>query len=127
MKSYHNLSDRLISFAVSMITVADQLPKNIGGCHLARQLTRSGSSPALQYGEAQSAESRSDFIHKMKIAVKELRETYNCLKIIDKLDWLKEHNIHAEQTECNELISIFVKSISTAQKNRSTEKTQQSC
>ncbi len=110
-----------------MITVADQLPKNIGGCHLARQLTRSGSSPALQYGEAQSAESRSDFIHKMKIAVKELRETYNCLKIIDKLDWLKEHNIHAEQTECNELISIFVKSISTAQKNRSTEKTQQSC
>lgn len=127
MKSYHNLSDRLISFAVSMITVTDQLPKNIAGYHLARQLTRSGSSPALQYGEAQSAESRSDFIHKMKIALKELRETYNCLKIIDKLDWLKEHNIHAELTECNELISIFVKSISTAQKNRGTEKTQQSC
>ncbi len=127
MKSYHNLSDRLISFAVSMITVADQLPKNIAGYHLAKQLTRSGSSPALQYGEAQSAESRSDFIHKMKIAVKELRETYNCLKIIDKLNWIKERNIHVEQTECNELISIFVKSIATAQKNRDPEKKQESC
>lgn len=127
MKSYYNLSDRLISFAVSMIIVADQLPKNIAGYHLARQLTRSGSSPALQYGEAQSAESRSDFIHKMKIALKELRETHNCLKIIDKLNWIKERNIQTEQTECNELISIFVKSIATAQKNRDPEKKQESC
>ena len=64
MKTTFNLGDRLISFAVSMIKLAEKLPKNLAGNHLAGQLTRSGTAPALHYGEAQSAESRSDFIHK---------------------------------------------------------------
>ena len=122
MKTTFNLSDRLISFAVSMIKLAEKLPKNLAGNHLAGQLTRSGTSPALHYGEAQSAESRSDFIHKMKVAAKELRETNNCLKIIIKINWFEEHSFNLEQTECNELISIFIKSIATAQKNKESEK-----
>lgn len=122
MKTTFNLSDRLISFAVSMIKLAEKLPKNLAGNHLAGQLTRSGTSPALHYGEAQSAESRSDFIHKMKVAAKELRETNNCLKIIIKINWFEEHSLNLEQTECNELISIFIKSIATAQKNKESEK-----
>jgi len=122
MNRYYDLSDRLIDFAVAMIKLAERLPRNLAGTHLANQLTRSGSSPALLYGEAQSAESRSDFIHKMKIGVKELRETGNCLKIINKLNWLEDNTINAIQHECNELISIFVKSIATAQKNKETEK-----
>lgn len=122
MNRYYDLSDRLIDFAVAMIKLAERLPRNLAGIHLANQLTRSGSSPALLYGEAQSAESRLDFIHKMKIGVKELRETGNCLKIINKLNWVEDNNASTIQRECNELISIFVKSIATAQKNKETEK-----
>jgi four helix bundle protein len=81
-------------------------------------LLRSGTSPALNYGEAQSAESRNDFIHKLKIALKELRESYNSLQIIQRAE-LSNNVQLIEQTskECNELIAILVKSIETAQKN----------
>jgi four helix bundle protein len=79
---------------------------------------RSGTSPALQYGEAQSAESRNDFIHKLKILLKELRETHVSLKIIKRVPLTKKVDIiDGAIQECNELISIFVKSIQTAKKN----------
>ena len=79
---------------------------------------RSGTSPALQYGEAQSAESRNDFIHKLKILLKELRETLVSLKIIKKVPLTKKIDlVEKALTKCNELISIFVKSIETAKKN----------
>lgn len=61
-----NLEDRLVQFAVQVLEIAENLPKTTGATHLAGQLVRSGTAPALQYGEAQSAESRRDFIHKMK-------------------------------------------------------------
>jgi four helix bundle protein len=70
-----DLDERLIYFASSVLDIATSLPKTIAGNHLAGQLVRSCTSPCLQYGEAQSAESRADFIHKMKISLKELRET----------------------------------------------------
>ena len=105
-----------------MIKLGEKLPKTLAGNYLAGQVTRSGASPALHYGEAQAAESRSDFIHKMKVAVKELRETNNCLKIINKMNWFEEDGLSSEQSECNELISIFIKSIATAQKNREADK-----
>jgi four helix bundle protein len=113
-----DLSDRLINFAVSSIRIAEKLPRTFPGNHLSGQLTRSGTAPALYYGEAQAAESRADFIHKMKISAKELRETYNCLKIISKMNWLQNDKLSSELSKCNELISIFVKSISTAQQNK---------
>ena len=74
-KKDFDLEDRLIDFAVHIIRTAESLPKTKVGNHIAGQLIRSGTSPAPNYGEAQSAESRSDFIHKMKVALKELRET----------------------------------------------------
>ena len=122
METRFTLSDQLINFAVAIIKLAEKLPKSFTANHLAGQLTRSGTAPALHYGEAQSAESRSDFIHKMKIAVKELRETNNCLKIIDRMNWISNNGVSAELIECNELISIFIKSIHTAQKNRDVQK-----
>ncbi len=80
--------------------------------------TLGGTSPALHYGEAQSGESRRDFIHKMKVALKELRETFVCLKIIRKAELYDSDAILLNAiTENNKLISIFVKSIATAQKN----------
>ena len=65
-----HLEGRLIDFAVRIITVAEELPNTKAGNHIAGQLLRSGTSPAPNYGEAQSAESRKDFIHKMKISLK---------------------------------------------------------
>jgi len=79
-----DLEDRLIDFAVRVITVAGSLPTNKVGNHISGQLIRSGTSPAPNYGEAQSAESRADFIHKMKVALKELRETRVWLLMIKK-------------------------------------------
>ena len=114
----YDLEERLVNFGVSIIKTAEKLPRSFAGTHLAGQLIRSGTAPALNYGEAVSAESRNDFIHKMKVALKELRETNNCLKIISRMNWLDNEMIDSELTECNELVSIFVKSVSTAQANK---------
>ncbi len=119
----YDLEDRLIDFAVLIIRITENLFNTKPGNYIGGQLVRSGTSPALHYGEAQSAESRTDFIHKLKILLKELRESRSAMKIIknaplsDKLDMVNKGLI-----ECNELISIFVKSIETAKKNLENEK-----
>ena len=82
--------------------------------HVAGQLIRSGTSPAPNYGEARSAESRKDFIHKMKISLKELRETMIWLKIISRKDMVSGETVNAAIVECDELIAIFVSSTRTA-------------
>ena len=75
-----DLEDRLIAFAVQIIQTTQLLPKTTAGIHIADQLVRCGTSPAANYGEAQSAESRSDFIHKIKICLKELgKPKYGCV------------------------------------------------
>jgi four helix bundle protein len=113
-----DLEERLISFSVLVIEITKEMPNDYASNHLAKQLLRSGTLVSLNYGEAQSGESRKDFIHKMKIVLKELRETYICLKIIERTKLYKTlPNIQKAQLENNELISIFVKSIETAQKN----------
>ena len=117
------LQKRLVSFSVQLIHLIDELPQTKSANHLANQLIRSGTSPALNYGEAQSAESRKDFIHKMQVALKELRETYICLEIINEANLLKPNKIAKDiLSENNELISIFVKSVETAKKNLSSKK-----
>jgi len=73
-----DLEERLINFAVLIVEIEGTMPNTRAANHLAGQLLRSGTSPALNYGEAQSGESRRDFIHKIKIVLKELRETYVC-------------------------------------------------
>lgn len=113
-----DLEERLIDFAVLIIEISKLLPNTRIGNHLAGQLVRSGTSPALNYGEAQSAESRKDFIQKIKVVLKELRETLICLKIILRAKLIKSDEIiETGINESNELISIFVKSVETAQKN----------
>ncbi len=120
-KRKFDLEDRLIDFAIKVIAIVELIPSSRAGNHIAGQLVRSGTSPALNYGEAQSAESRNDFIHKMKICLKELRETKISLKIIYKKPLVKELDIVQKLiTENDELISIFMKSISTATENKKT-------
>ncbi len=113
-----DLEDRLVNFSVLIIEIVNGLDKSKAGNHLGGQLVRSGTSVSLNYGEAQSGESRKDFIHKIKVVSKELRETYICLKLIKRAD-LFEHKpkLDAALNECNELIAIFVKSAETAKKN----------
>jgi four helix bundle protein len=115
----YDLENRLIDFAVRIMDLVETLPNTRAGTHIAGQLVRCGTSPAPNYGEAQSAESRSDFIHKIKIVLKELRETNVWLRIIHRRRMTRS----ADQTksligECNELTSIFVASEKTAKRNR---------
>ena len=109
------LEERLIDFSALVIKLTDQLPNTKAGTNLAGQLVRSGTSVSLNYGEAQGGESRKDFIHKIKIVVKELRETHVGLKLIRKIDYISDTKFLVKAlNENNELISIFVKSIKTA-------------
>jgi four helix bundle protein len=115
----YDLEERLIDFAVDIIRMAESLPKSKVANHIAGQLIRCGTSPAPNYGEAQSAESRADFIHKMKVCLKELRETRVWLLMIVRAKLIKPvSKLDAMIQESNELISIFVTSISTAKKGR---------
>jgi four helix bundle protein len=113
-----DLEERLVNFAVIIVEICDNMKETKAANHLSGQLIRSGTSPALNYGEAQGGESRRDFIHKIKVVLKELRESFVCLKIIYRSNLYKsEEKMKLAMNENNELISIFVKSVETAQKN----------
>ena len=112
----YDLEERLIDFAVKILDTGELLPQNFAAKHLGGQLVRSGTSPALNYGEAQAAESKADFLHKMKICLKELRESQICLKIIAKKKYINDTNCQPVLKKCAELVAIFTKSIETASK-----------
>ena len=115
----HELENRLIEYAIIIIRITSNLPRTRILYHLSGQLMRSGTSVALNFGEARSAESRKDFIHKLKVIIKELRETHICLKIIIRLTKGNIKGLLKEAIrETNELLSIFVASVLTAQKNQ---------
>jgi four helix bundle protein len=98
--------------------IVERLPNTKLGIQISNQLIKSGTSPALNYGEAQSAESRNDFIHKVKIVLKELIESNIYLKIIRKKPLIFKSNfLNDAEDEVNQLISIFVKSIQTVKRN----------
>lgn len=114
------LESRLIDFSLMIIEIVKGIPNYGPALNLSKQLGRSGTSASLNYGEARGAESRKDFIHKMKVGLKELRETHVCLRIIREAGYYKDHTLHLDKaiTENNELISIFVQSVKTAQQNQ---------
>ena len=114
----YDLEDRLVKFAIMILEVCEMLPNTKAANNLEHQLSKSGTAPALMYGEAQAAESRADFIHKMKMLLKELRETRICLRIILEKPVIRHEKVDTAFKECNELIGIFSKSIETANKNR---------
>lgn len=112
----YDLEDRLVVFGVNIIKLCEELPARRGASHLGGQLIRSGSAPALIYGEAQSTESRRDFIHKMKLSLKELRESRVLLKMLRLLGALDQASDSQKLiNECQELILIFSKSVKTAE------------
>ena len=114
-----DLQERLINFSVRIIQVADALADIKTGNHIRGQLLHCGTSPPANYAEAQSAESRADFIHKIKIVLKELRETKVWLLLIMRASLINPTaRLQPLIQECDELISIFVQSVKTADSNR---------
>ena len=118
----YNLEDRLVKFACMCLDICDLLPATRTGQNLEYQLSKSCTAPALIYGEAQAAESPADFIHKMKLVLKEIRETRVNLRIIYKKPILVNELILGAYKECNELMAIFLKSIQTARTNNKVDK-----
>jgi four helix bundle protein len=118
-KQGYDLEERLLEYSVRIIKVVENLSKTRVGNHVAGQLLRSGTSPYPNHGEAQAAESPKDFIHKLRISLKELRETQRWLKLIQRVPLIKNSN-HLDdiQHETEELIKIFVASIKTAEKKK---------
>ena len=113
----YDLEERLLDYSVLIIRICEKLPNSRAGNHVAGQLIRSGTSALPNHGEAQSAESPSDFIHKIKVALKELRESIRWLRLIRKVPLVKEFSeVDTLISETDELIRIFVKSVDTARK-----------
>lgn len=118
MKYKFDLEDRFIDFAIRISDIVEALPNTKLANQMGNQFIRCGTAPALNYGEAQSAEYAKDFIHKLKIVLKELRERLVCLKIIVRKPLIKPlKKLDPIMKENNELISIIVTSIQTAEKN----------
>jgi four helix bundle protein len=107
------LENRLIEFVVSVIKLSGKLPKTDAGRHIARQVLRSGTSPAPNYGEARGAESRADFVHKLGIVLKELNETLIWLKIIKEGRLVTDGLLKEIVNENNQLAKIITASIKT--------------
>jgi len=117
-----DLEDRLLEFASAIIDLSEMLPVTRAGNHVAGQVVRSGTSPYPNHGEAEAAESRDDFIHKLKICLKELRETRRWARLIERKGWVKnEATLLCVLGECEELIRIFHSSIQTAKRNAQPE------
>jgi len=108
------LQNRLVSFASQIVYVASSLPKTQEGSHISKQILRSGTAAAANYGEARGAESRSDFIHKLRIVLKELNETAIWLQLIVESSLISREKLGTAVTENQELCRIITASIKTA-------------
>ena len=114
----NEIENRLIDFAVRVIKVADALPKTAAAKHIAGQLLRSGTSPAPNYAEARGAESNADFVHKLRIALKELNESCVWLKMICRAELMKADLLNDLIDENEQLCRILNASVKTAKQKR---------
>src|SRR5438093_12633816 len=108
------LEERLIDFAVRIVGLSTHLPRTSAGKHIAGQILRSGTSPAPNYGEARGAESAADFVHKLRIVLKELNETSIWLRVIQRSRLLNSDLLGDIMNENGELCRIFTASLKTA-------------
>lgn len=115
----YDLEERRLEFSVRIIRVTEPMKCTRAGDHIADQLLRSGTSPYGNHGEAEGAESRGDFIHKLRVCYKELRESRRWVKLIQQAALVTKPALLAELIgEADELIRIFSSSIRTAERNR---------
>lgn len=115
----YDLEERLLEFSVRIIRVTESMKRSRAANHIADQLLRSGTSPYGNHGEAEGAESRDDFIHKLKVCYKELRESRRWLRLVQRAELIAKPALLASLiSEADELVRIFASSIRTALKNR---------
>jgi len=114
----NNLSERLLNFAAEVIKLVVKLNKTAVGRHIGGQLTRASTSAGANYEEACGAESRADFIHKLQIVLKELRESLYWLRLIRKTNLFSGPALEKIIQEAKELTNIIAKSIVTAKKGK---------
>jgi four helix bundle protein len=112
-----DLEDRMLEFTARLIKMVDALSTSRVGNHIAGQLLRCGTSPFANHGEVQAAESRKDFIHKLGICLKELKEIKRWIRLIAGLELIPIKNVRPLLIETEELIRIFSASIRTAERN----------
>lgn len=118
-KQAYDLEERLLEFAVLVVKLTKTLSNDYADRHIGNQLLRSGTAPLSHHGESQGAESPADFIHKLRLALKELRETDRWLKLIARAKLTPGNSdLPKLMSEADQLIRIFVKSIATAEKRR---------
>jgi len=118
-RQIYDLETRLLEYSVRIIEIVELLPNTRTGNHIAGQLLRSGTAPYPNHGEAQAAESPKDFVHKLRISLKELRETHRWLKLVRRVPLIKKTDLADDLLqETEELIRIFVASIRTAEKKK---------
>lgn len=109
------LESRLIALSVNIENLCKSLDRSFMAEHLSKQVIRSSTSAALNYGEAQAAESKGDFIHKISIVLKELRESQISLELLsNSVPNSQEDSLRICKNECNELVAIFHKTVMTA-------------
>jgi four helix bundle protein len=116
------LSDRLLDFAARVGKAVDALPETRLGRHVAAQLVKSGTAPGPNYEEGCAAESRADFVHKLRISLKELRESRFWIRLIIRAELIPEHRMNELNDECNQLCNIFGQSVATASANERARK-----
>ncbi len=122
-KRRFNLEERLLEFASAVIDLSEKLPNTRAGNHVAGQILRSGTSPYPNHGEAEGAESLDDFVHKLKICLKELRETRRWARLVRRKGWATDDpTLVFVLREADELVRIFFSSIQTARRNALTGK-----
>ena len=115
----YDLEDRLLEYAATIVRFTEKMPSTRAANHVGGQLLRSGTSPLFNHGEAQAAESPNDFVHKMKVCLKELRESHRALRLVKRVPLVEDHTeTDTLLQETDELIRIFVTSIRTAERNK---------
>lgn len=117
MNHKFDLEDRLLDYAADIVRLTEKMSRSRAGSHVAGQLLRSGTAPLPAHGEAQAAESMADFVHKMSVGLKELRETGRWLRLVQRVPLVREPaSVEALADETRQLIRIFYSSITTARK-----------
>jgi four helix bundle protein len=116
-ESRFDLEERLLEFSARIIRLVDGLPNTRPANHIAGQLLRCGTSPLGNHGEVQAAESRRDFVHKLRICLKEFKETRRWLRLLQRSRLVPAPKMEPILQEAEELIKIFAASVRTADKN----------
>jgi four helix bundle protein len=109
------ISGRLLDFATEVLALSNRMGRTASGRYLANQLVRAACSAGANYQESRGAESRADFIHKMQIVLKELRESLYWLTLVERSRLVTGESVSALVTEADELVSILVRALVSAE------------